>query len=146
LSESSNNHAEIRRIFDEHIPEIAAGIIQIKEIARETGRRVIVVVHSSDDCPDPIGYCVGLRGSRIKAMMRLLLGERIDVVRWSESLQDYIRNLLAPAKVEQLTFDATAHRATVAVSGDTTTLTSDGGIRLILASRLAGWDLHLIES
>src|SRR5882672_10150257 len=145
MSTPSKDNDEVRRLFSEHVPEVASGAVEIKGIARETGRQVIVVVHASDTSVCPVGSCVGLKGSRVKAVMRALPGDKIDIVRWSDSLQDFIRNLLVPAKVEQIAFDTAAHRATVTVAANSpTTLTKDGGIRLRLASRLAGWDLRLI--
>jgi N utilization substance protein A len=144
---TSRDNDEVRRLFGDHVPEIASGAVEIVGIARETGRRVMIAVHAPDAGVCPVGSCVGPRGERVKTVMRSLPGDKIDIVRWSDSEEDFIRNLLAPAKVEQITFDATAHRATVTVRADSTSrLTEDGGIRLRLASRLAGWDLRLIET
>lgn len=144
---TSRDNDEVRRLLGEHVPEIASGVVEIVGIARETGRRVMIVVHASDSGVCSVSACVGPRGERVKTIMRSLPGEKIDVIRWSDSEQDFIRNLLSPAKVEQITFDTTAHRATVKVSGEfLTTLTKDGGIRCRLASRLAGWELQLIET
>ena len=145
MSAPLNDKDEVRRLLNEHVPEIASGAVEIKGIARETGQRVIIVVHAPDASVCPIGSCVGRRGERIKTVMRALPGDKIDVVKWSESTRDFIRNLIAPAKVEQLAFDTAGHRATVTVSGDSTRLTRDGGVGLRLVSRLAGWDLELIE-
>ena len=145
MSTTSKDNDEVRRLFSEHVPEVASGAVEIKGIARETGRRAIVVVHASDARICPVGSCVGPTGSRVKAVVRALPGDTIDIVRWSDSLQEFIRNLLAPARVEQIAFDTAAHRATVTVVADSTAKwTNDGGIRLRLASRLAGWDLRLI--
>ena len=143
---ASRDNDEVRRLFGEHVPEIASGAVEIMGIAREKGRRVIIAVHASDPEVDSVGSCVGPRGERIKTVMRALPGDKIDIVRWSDSDQDFIRNILSPAKIKQLSFDAPGHRASVTVSGDSTSLTMDGGIRLRLASRLAGWDLELIET
>jgi N utilization substance protein A len=146
MSAPPNDDDEVRRLLNEHVPELVSGAVEIKGIAREMGRRVIIVVHSSDASVCPVGSCVGPRGSRIKTIMKALSGDKIDIVRWSESTRDYINNLLAPAKVEHLAFDTAKHRATVTVSGDSAKLTTDGGIRLRLVSRLAGWDLRLIQT
>jgi N utilization substance protein A len=134
---------EVRRLLNEHVPEIASGVVEIKGIAREAGRHVIIVVHAQDGSVCPVGSCVGRRGLRIKTVMKALPGDKINVVRWSESAGEYIRNLLAPVKVEEVLFDTAGHRATVAVSGDSTRLTADEGVVLRLASRLVGWDLQL---
>jgi len=146
MSTRAKDNDEVRRLFHEHVPEVASGAVEIKGIAREAGRRSVVVVHSADAKVCPVGSCVGPRGSRVKTVMRALPGDKIDIVRWSDSLQDFVRNLLVPARVEQIAFDTAAHKATVTVSADSTTLTKDGGIRLRLASRLVSWDLQLIET
>ncbi len=147
MSTRSNDNDEVRRLFRVHVPEVASGAVEIKGIARETGHRAIVVVHASNAGICPVGSCVGKRGERVKTVVRALPGDKVDIVRWSDSLQDFIRNLLAPARVEHIAFDIAAHRATVTVAADSTvTLTKNGGIRLRLASRLAGWDLQLIET
>ncbi len=143
----SKDNDDVRRLLSEHIPEVANGAVEIKGIAREAGQRSIVAVHALETNICPVGSCVGPRGLRVKSVMRALPGDKIDIVRWSDSLQDFIRNILAPAKIEQLVFDTATHRATVKVSVDSVTmLTKDGGIRLRLASRLVGWDLQLIET
>jgi N utilization substance protein A len=142
MSARSKDNDEVRRFLHAHVPEIASGAVQIKGVEREAGQRAIVAVHASNDGICAVGACAGLRGEHIKALVRALSGDTVEIMRWSESVSDYIRNLLAPARVEQIDFDTEAHRATVTVSGDTTRLTQDGGVRLRLASRLAGWDLH----
>jgi N utilization substance protein A len=142
----SRDNDEIRRLFSEHVPEIASGAVEILGIARETVRRAMIAVHASDPAVCAVGSCVGPRGERIKTVMRALPGDKIDIVRWSDSEQDFIQNLLAPAKVEGISFDAAAHQAAVKVSAESMAkLTTDGGIRLRLASRLAGWDLQVID-
>jgi N utilization substance protein A len=144
LQSTSRDNDEVRRLFREQVPEIASGSVEIVGVAREGGCRAMVVVHASDAGVDPVGACVGRRGERIKAVSRALRGDRIHIILWSEPEQSFIGALLAPAKIKQITFDATVRRATVTLSEDTTTkLTEDGGIHLQLASRLAGWDLRL---
>lgn len=143
----SRDNDEVRRLLGEQVPEIASGAVGIVGIAREPGRLALIVVHASDADVDPVGSCVGMRGERIKSVVRALPGDRVEIIRWSESEQDFIQSLLSPAKVKQIAFDAAAHRATVTVSeGSATRLTEDGGLRLRLASRLAGWDLRLFET
>ncbi len=142
----SRDNDEVRRLFSEHVPEIAAGAVEIVGIARERGRRVMIAVRASDISVCPVGSCVGRRGERVKTVMRALPGDKIDIVRWSDSEDDFIRNLLGGSKVEEIAFDGATHRAKVTVSTDTTSrLTEDGAIRLRLASRLAGWELELIK-
>ena len=106
----SRDSDEVRHLFSEHVSEIASGVVAIVEIARETGRGAMIVVYTSDAGVCPVGSCFGPRGERLKTVMRGLPSDMIDLVRCSDSEQDFIRNLLAPARVEQITFDATAHR------------------------------------
>ena len=106
----SRDNDEVRHLFSEHVPEIASGVVAIVEIARETGRGAMIVVYTSDAGVCPVGSCFGPRGERLKTVMRGLPSDMIDIIRWSDSEQDFIRNVLAPARVEQITFDATAHR------------------------------------
>jgi len=147
MSTPLQDNLELRRILSEHVPEIASGAVEIKGIAREAGQRSIVAVHASDARVCPVGSCVGRRGEIVKSVMRALPGDKIDIVRWSESLHDFVRNLLAPAKVEHISFDTAAHFATVKVSaGSAERLTGDGGVKLRLASRLVGWDLRVNET
>lgn len=144
---TSRDNDEVRRLFCEHVPEIARGAVEIVGIARETGQRVVMAVHAPEAGVCPVRSCIGPRGERVRTVMRSLPGEKIDIVRWSDSGQEFIRNLLAPAKVGQIAFDAATHRAAVSVLADSKVrLTEDGGLRLRLASRLAGWDLQLIET
>ena len=109
----SRDSDEVRHLFSEHVPEIASGvvaIVAIVAIARETGRGAMIVVYTSDVGVCPVGSCFGPRGERLKTVMRGLPSDMIDIIRWSDSEQDFIRNVLAPARVEQITFDATARR------------------------------------
>ena len=103
----SRDSDEVRHLFSEHVPEIASGVVAI---ARETGRGAMIVVYTSDVGVCPVGSCFGPRGERLKTLMRGLPSDMIGIIRWSDSEQDFIRNVLAPARVEQITFDATAHR------------------------------------
>src|SRR5437867_2596218 len=99
MSTPSQDNDEVRRLLSEHVPELADGAVEVKGIARELGRRCIVAVHSSDAKICPVGACVGRRGERIKSMVRALPGDKVDIVRWADSLHDFIQNLLTPAKV-----------------------------------------------
>ena len=135
----------IRRLFHEHVPELANGVIEIKAIARERGHRSMLAVHSRDRCVDPVGSCIGERGIRVKAVVQQLSGERIDVVRWCESVEDFIRNVMASVVVHRIAFDAAAHRATVTLDSKHSDLSDIDPVRVRLASKLVGWDLQLVE-
>jgi len=103
---------EVRRLFSEQTPELAKGIVEIKAIAREGGRRTMLVVYSRDDSVDPVNSCVGPRGARVKSVVQQLSGEHIDIVRWAESVEDLIRNALTPVLVQSIALDEAARHAT----------------------------------
>ena len=136
---------EVRRLFCEHIPEVANSVIEIKSIARERGQRTIVAVRSSDPGVDPVGACVGLRGIRIKTIVKQLGQEMMDVVRWSESTEEFIRNALAPAKAERIVIDTATNRAIVYASPENRSLMMerDQGLRVLLCSRLVGREIRV---
>jgi len=97
-----NDNGVINRLFLEEIPEVAAGIVEIKSIARKPGFRCKIALYSHDPKVDCIGVCVGLRGYRIKRIVDQLDGERIDLFRWDSSLDKLIRNALQPAQIEAI--------------------------------------------
>jgi len=147
MSAPSGYNDEVRRLLHEHVPEVASGIVEIKSIAREQGQRTIVALHSTDSSVCPVGSAVGRRGLRVKTMMRQLPGETIDIVKWSESIEEFIRNALAPAKVDRIVLDAAAHRATVHASGESLSLLQDRqGLKQRLAGKLVGWDIQILET
>jgi N utilization substance protein A len=115
----SRTHPDfIRRLFELEVPEIAENIIEIRALAREAGYRTKVAVASLDEKVDPVGACVGVRGSRIKNIVDELGGEKIDIVRWNESSQVLIVNGLMPAKVSEIALCFELGRATVVVDED----------------------------
>lgn len=143
MSTASKDIAKVRRLFRYHVPEIASGVVKIRGIAREVGKETIVAVQATKDGVCPVGSCVGKNGVRAKSIMRALPGERPSFVRWSESPEELIRNLLMPAIVERMDQDVRAKQATVTVSGDTVMLTRNNGLRLLLVSQIAGWEVRL---
>jgi N utilization substance protein A len=146
MSTASNDNDEIRRLFREHIPEVANGVVEMKSIARDPGQRTIVAVHSSDPSICPVGSCVGLRGDRVKTIIKQLPGDKVDIVRWSESIEEFIRNALAPARAERIVFDAAGHSATIHASPEYRSLIlGRQGTRLGLLSRLVGWDIRVMD-
>lgn len=142
----SRTHPDfIRRLFDLEVPEIAENIIEIRTLAREAGYRTKVAVASLDDKVDPVGACVGVRGSRIKNIVEELGGEKIDIVRWNESSQVLITNALMPAKVSELALCFELGRATVVVDSDQLSLAiGKHGQNVRLAARLTGWDIDIL--
>ena len=142
----SRTHPEfIRRLFELEVPEVAEGIIEIKSLAREAGYRTKIAVETIDDKVDPVGACVGVRGSRIRNIVDELGGEKIDIVRWSDSSQVLIANALMPAKVSEIAICFELGRATVVVTEDQLSLAiGKHGQNVRLAARLTGWDIDIL--
>jgi transcription termination/antitermination protein NusA len=144
----SRTHPDfVRRLFELEIPEIAERVIDIKALAREAGYRSKVAVISIDSKVDCVGACVGVRGTRIKNIVDELAGERIDIVRWNESLQVMIPNALQPAEVEDVMLFPMLGRAIVLVKEDQLSLAiGRRGQNVRLASKLVGWDIEIMTS
>ena len=142
----SRTHPDfIRRLFEQEVPEIAEGVIEIRVLAREAGYRTKVAVVSLDDKVDAVGACVGVRGSRIKNIVDELGGEKIDIVRWNDSSQVLITNALMPAKVSEIALCFELGRATVVVDEDQLSLAiGKHGQNVRLAARLTGWDIDIL--
>jgi transcription termination/antitermination protein NusA len=137
----------VQRLFEQEIPEISEGVIEIKSISREPGYRSKVAVSTADSQVDPIAVCVGYRGSRIKAVREELAGEHIDVVRYSEDPQVLIPNALQPAAVEQVLLCDMIGRAIVLVQEDQLSLAiGRRGQNVRLASKLCGWDIEIMTA
>ncbi len=142
----SRTHPDfIRRLFELEVPEINEKIIEIRVLAREASYRTKVAVVSFDDKVDPVGACVGVRGSRIKNIVDELGGEKIDIVRWNESSQVLVANALMPAKVSEIALCFELGRATVVVDEDQLSLAiGKHGQNVRLAARLTGWDIDIL--
>jgi transcription termination/antitermination protein NusA len=142
----SRCHQEfVRRLFEEEIPEIEDRTIEIKAVAREAGYRTKIAVSSIDLKVDCVGACVGVRGSRIKNVVEELNGERIDIVRWNDSLQVMIPNALQPAQIEEVFLYPRLGRAIVLVKEDQLSLAiGRRGQNVRLASKLVGWDIEIM--
>ena len=144
----SRTHPDfVRRLFELEIPEIADQIISIRALAREAGYRSKVAVTSIDAKVDAVGACVGVRGTRIKNIVDELGGERIDIVRWNESLQVLIPNALQPAEIDEVMLCQLLGRAIVLVREDQLSLAiGRRGQNVRLASKLVGWDIEIMTS
>jgi len=142
----SRTHPDfVRRLFENEIPEIADRTIEIKALAREAGYRSKIAVSSIDLKVDCVGACVGVRGSRIKNIVDELGGERIDIVRWNDSLQVMIPNALQPAQIEEVFLYPRLGRAIVLVKEDQLSLAiGRRGQNVRLASKLVGWDIEIM--
>lgn len=142
----SRTHPDfVRRLFEQEIPEIADRTISIRAIAREAGYRTKISASSIDSKVDAVGACVGVRGSRIKNIVDELGGERIDIVRWNDSLQVMIPNALQPANITEVFLYTKLGRAIVMVPEDQLSLAiGRRGQNVRLASKLVGWDMEIM--
>ena len=135
----------VQRLFEQEIPEIADGVIEIRAIAREPGYRSKVAVISSDNRIDCVGACVGVRGNRIKNIVEDLGGERIDIVRWNDDLQVLVPNALQPAEVDEVILCQMLGRGIVLVREDQLSIAiGRRGQNVRLASKLCGWDIEIM--
>lgn len=133
------------KLFMQEVPEIYDGIIEIKGVARDPGSRAKIAVTSRDSSIDPVGACVGMRGSRVQAVVNELGGEKIDIVPWSEDLGTFIVNALAPAEITKVVLDEQNKRMEVVVAEEQLSLAiGRRGQNVRLASILAGWDIDIM--
>ena len=142
LSRSHPNF--VRRLFELEISELADKTIEIKGIAREAGYRTKIAVFSNDEKVDPVGACVGMRGMRVKNIVRELLGEKIDIVRWSPDIKTYVTNALNPAKLNKIIIGEEEHKITIVVDADQLSLAiGKRGQNARLTSKLLGWKIDI---
>jgi len=141
----SRSHPDfVRRLFELEVSEITDGTMEIKGIAREAGYRSKVAVVSHDERVDPVGACVGMRGMRVKNIVRELSGEKIDIVRWSEDIHTLIANALAPARLKHVDVDEETRTVTVTVEADQLSLAiGKRGQNARLTSKLTGWRVDI---
>ena len=141
----SRTHPDlIRRLFEIEVPEIYDGLVEVKSIAREPGVRSKVAVASRESNLDPVGACVGPKGSRVRMVVEELRNERVDVIQWSENPAVYVGNALSPARVNSVTIDEENHYASVVVSDDQLSLAiGKEGQNARLAARLTGWHIDI---
>jgi transcription termination/antitermination protein NusA len=133
------------KLFTMEVPEIYDGIIEIKSVARDPGSRAKIAVVSHDSSIDPVGACVGMRGSRVQAVVGELAGERIDIIPWSPDAATFIVNALQPAEVTKVVLDEEAERIEVVVPDDQLSLAiGRRGQNVRLASQLTGWDIDIL--
>jgi len=134
----------VRALFENEVPEIFDKTIEIKGIAREAGSRTKVAVASNDPNVDPVGACVGMKGSRVRAVVEELSGEKIDIVRWSDDPAELCRNALNPADILEIALDEESRTVLVTVPHDQLSLAiGKRGQNARLASRLIGWNIDI---
>jgi N utilization substance protein A len=137
----------VKRLFELEVPEIYEGIVEVKSIARAAGERTKISVYSKDDKVDCVGACVGMRGSRVKNIVTELQGERIDIVRYSEDIKEYIQAALSPAEISQIQVKSDEKKANLIVAEDQLSLAiGKRGQNVRLASELVGWDLNIFTA
>jgi len=136
----------LERLFEQEVPEVFDGLITIKNIVREPGERAKVAVESYDERIDPVGACVGMKGSRIHGIVRELRNENIDVINYTSNIQLYITRALSPAKITSITLNETEKRAEVYLKPDQVSLAiGKGGNNIKLASKLTGYEIDVFR-
>lgn len=137
----------IRGLFELEVPEISSGSVVIKNIVREAGYRTKIAVAATQEGVDPIGSCVGQRGTRVQAILADIGEEKIDIVLWDEDVENYIINALSPAKCEKIVISSKDNKAIVYVADDSLSLAiGKGGQNVRLASKLTGWGIDIEKS
>ena len=142
----SRTHPQfMARLFAQEVPEIYDGIIEVRSVARDPGSRAKIAVLSNDSSIDPVGACVGMRGSRVQAVVNELQGEKIDIIQWSPDPATFVVNALAPAEVSKVVIDEDAERIEVVVPDDQLSLAiGRRGQNVRLASQLTGWVIDIL--
>lgn len=141
---SRTNAGFVSRLFELEVPEIYEGIVEIKAIARLAGERTKVAVSSKDEKIDCVGACVGVRGSRIKNIVRELQGEKVDIVRWSEDIKEYVKAAISPAKVANIELYLEEKKMDIEVEDDQLSLAiGKRGQNVRLASKIVNWSINI---
>src|SRR5580692_3243182 len=134
----------VRRLFEVEVSEIADRTVEIKAISREAGYRTKIAVWSSDEKVDPVGACVGMRGSRVKNIVRELNQEKVDIIRWSQDSREFVMEALKPAKIKSLALDPDRHAINITVEEDQLSLAiGRRGQNARLTARLTGWEINI---
>ncbi len=137
----------IAKLFELEVPEIASGSVEVKTIAREAGTRTKMAVASTQPGLDPVGSCVGQRGTRVQSVLSEIGDEKIDIILWSESIEQMITNALAPAKIEKISLRKKDSTALVTVPEDQLSLAiGKNGQNVRLASKLTGWEIDILKT
>ena len=142
----SRTHPQfMAKLFAQEVPEIYDGIVEVKSVARDPGSRAKIAVQSRDSSVDPVGACVGMRGSRVQAVVNELQGEKIDIIPWSQDIATFVVNALAPAEVAKVVLDEERERIEVVVPDQQLSLAiGRRGQNVRLASQLTGWDIDIL--
>jgi N utilization substance protein A len=142
---SRTHPAFMARLFAQEVPEIYDGVVEVVSVARDPGSRAKIAVRSKESSIDPVGACVGMRGSRVQAVVNELQGEKIDIIPWSPDAAAFIVNALAPAEVAKVVLDEESERIEVVVPDEQLSLAiGRRGQNVRLASQLTGWDIDIL--
>jgi N utilization substance protein A len=134
----------LKRLFELEVPEIYDGVVEIRSVAREAGFRSKIAVHSRNDEVDPVGSCVGQKGIRVQTIVTELKGEKIDIVRWSENVEEYVANALSPSKVvEVIVFEAEKMARVIVPDYQLSLAIGIKGQNARLAAKLTGWKIDI---
>jgi N utilization substance protein A len=141
---SRTNPGMVKKLFELEVPEISEGIVEIRAISREPGERTKIAVYSKEEKIDSVGACVGVRGQRVKGIVSDLHNERIDIIRYSDEIKEYVKAALSPAEVSSINVDRDNHRLGVIVEDDQLSLAiGKHGQNVRLASKLVGWEIDV---
>src|SRR3989338_4104123 len=144
---SRSNPSFVKRLFELEVPEIYEGIVEIKSISRDVGERTKIAVNSKDEKVDCVGACVGMRGARVKNIVAEIQGEKIDIVRYSSDIKEYIQAALSPAEISQIQVNHQDKKANIIVADDQLSLAiGRNGQNVRLASELVGWELDIFSA
>ena len=145
ISVSRTHPGFMAKLFEQEVPEIYDGVIEIKAIARDPGSRAKMAVYTTDGSIDPVGSCVGMRGSRVQAIVQELQGEKVDIIPWSANPATFVVNALAPAEATKVVIDEDSSRVDVVVPEDQLSLAiGRRGQNVRLASQLTGWNIDIL--
>ncbi|MCM8765567.1 MAG: transcription termination factor NusA [Candidatus Omnitrophica bacterium] len=134
----------VKKLFEMEVPEVYEKVVEIKAISREAGERTKIAVWSKDEKVDPVGACVGVKGARVKNIVKELQGEKIDIIRWSPDLTEFVKAALAPAQLEEVRIDEATKKIQVIVSDDQLSIAiGKKGQNVRLACKLTGWDIDV---
>lgn len=141
---SRSDAAFVKKLFEIEVPEITEGIVEVKAIAREAGERTKIAVWSKDDKVDAVGACVGVRGSRVKDIVKELQGERVDIVRWSDDIREYVKTAMSPAEPLEVKINKEKKAVEIIVADDQLSIgIGKHGQNVRLASKLTGWEIDI---
>ena len=142
LSRSSSEF--VKKLFELEVPEITEGIVEIRSVAREAGERTKIAVTSKEEKVDPVGACVGMRGTRVKDIVRELQGEKIDIIRWSSDIKEYCIAAMSPAEIGEVKVDKANKKIEISVKDDQLSIAiGKHGQNVRLASKLIGWEIDV---